>query len=74
MSEENKIKNIIKETADDRLSTYGDYLKWTDEKREVYLLNEDKMYGKPAVYLEEDKVPVIIFSDFEIELSYVFRE
>ncbi len=200
MSEENKIKNIIKETADDRLYTYGDYLKWTDEKRyelidgkayimtpapspehqkvsgeifrqianflfdkecdvydapfdvilteekriedsitvvqpdivvlcdknklnkrgydgtpelvieiispssasrdrkikrdlyerhgvreywlvnynektvEVYLLNEDKMYGKPAVYLEEDKVPVIIFSDFQIELSYVFRE
>ncbi len=40
---------------------------------EVYLLNEDKMYSKPAVYLEEDKVPVTILSDLEIELSYVFR-
>lgn len=40
---------------------------------EVYLLNEDNQYGKPAVYLEDEKVPVNIFSDLEIVLSYVFR-
>jgi Uma2 family endonuclease len=41
---------------------------------EVYLLNEDGQYGKPAVYLEDDKVPVDILNGLEIDLSYIIRE
>ncbi len=47
---------------------------YNENTLEVYLLNEDNKYGKSAVYIEGDKVSVNIFSDLEIDLSYVFRE
>ncbi len=47
---------------------------YSEKTVEVYLLNEENTYGKPAVYLEEDEVTVSILSDLEIKLSYVFRE
>ncbi|MFP4017344.1 MAG: hypothetical protein ACLFUI_09970, partial [Halanaerobiales bacterium] len=40
----------------------------------VIKLNGYNAYGKPAVYLEEDKVPVSILEGLEINLSYVFRD
>lgn len=42
---EKKDKNTIKETARNRLYTYGDYLNWNDEKRyeiidgQVYIMS-----------------------------------
>ncbi len=41
---------------------------------EIYLLTEGNEYGRPAVYLKKDKIPVGILSGLEINLSYVFRE
>lgn len=47
---------------------------YNEKTVEVYLLDEDKKYGKSAVYLAEDKISVSILSDLEVDLSYVFRE
>ncbi|HLV10761.1 MAG TPA: Uma2 family endonuclease, partial [Halanaerobiales bacterium] len=48
-----------------------EYIEWTVE---VYLLDEKNEYGKPAVYLENNKVPVSVLKGLEINLSYVFRD
>ncbi len=47
---------------------------YNEKTVEVYLLNEDNSYGKPAVYLEDDNVSVSILDGLDINLSYVFRE
>lgn len=47
---------------------------YNEETVEVYLLNEANQYGKPAVYIADDKVSVSTFNDLEIDLSYVFKE
>ncbi len=47
---------------------------YNEKTVEVYLLNEHNAYGKPAVYLEEDKVSLSILSDLELNLAHVFRE
>ena len=41
---------------------------------EVYLLDDNNVYSKPAVYLEKDVVPVSILDGLQIELEFVFRE
>ena len=47
---------------------------YTEKILEVYLLDENAVYGKPAVYSEEDEVSVNILENLEINLSYVFRD
>ncbi|SPF33831.1 conserved hypothetical protein [Candidatus Desulfosporosinus infrequens] len=38
----------------------------------VFTLQENKRYGRPGAYTEEDKVQVAIFTDFTVDLKLVF--
>jgi Uma2 family endonuclease len=38
----------------------------------VFVLQEDKRYGRPELYTQDDKVRVSIFEDLEIDLKFVF--
>ncbi len=40
---------------------------------QVYILRENKTYGKPEVYGQEDKVKVSIFPDLEITMETIFK-
>jgi len=40
----------------------------------VFDLNKKKMYGKPDVYIEEDKIKTPILEGLEIDLELVFKE
>jgi len=40
----------------------------------VFKLGKNKMYGKPEVYTEEDKIKTAILEGLEIDLSKVFQE
>ena len=44
-----------------------------ENKVEVYLQNNHKQYGKPAIYTKDEMVPVGIFGDLKIDLKLVFR-
>jgi len=46
----------------------------TDNIILVFKLGKNKMYGKPEVYTEEDKIKTAILEGLEIELSKVFQE
>jgi Uma2 family endonuclease len=46
----------------------------TDNIVQVFKLNKKKMYGKPDVYTEEDKIKTQILEGLEVELDLVFRE
>lgn len=39
----------------------------------VFILQENKRYGRPEIYAEEDLMPVHIFTDLRIDLKSVFR-
>lgn len=39
----------------------------------VYVLGEDKIYGKGKTYFADDKIKVSIFPDLEVDLSLVFK-
>ncbi len=65
-----KIKRDLYERNGVREYWLVDYIEKTVE---VYLFDKDNGYGKPTVYLEEDKIPVSILSELKINLSYVFR-
>lgn len=57
---EKKDENTIKETADKRLYTYGDYLNWNDEQR--YELVDGQVYMMtPAPYRQHQKVLTELF-------------
>jgi Uma2 family endonuclease len=45
---------------------------YSEKTVEVYLLNEDGQYGKSVVYTGQEKVPVSIFNDLEIDLGRLF--
>lgn len=38
----------------------------------VFILQENKRYGRPEGYTEEDKVKISVFSDFRVDLRPVF--
>ena len=40
----------------------------------VFKLGKNKMYGKPEVYTEEDKIKTAILDGLEIDLGKVFQE
>ena len=40
----------------------------------VFTLQENKRYGRPEAYTEEDKVPLSLFSDLTIDLAAVFED
>jgi Uma2 family endonuclease len=40
----------------------------------VFLLTENREYGKPHIYAGEDQVPVVLFPDLIIDLKKVFAE
>ncbi len=46
----------------------------TDNIIQVFKLNKKKMYGKPDVYSEEDKIKTPILEGLEIALDLVFKE
>ncbi len=46
----------------------------TDNTVMVFKLNINKMYGKPDVYAEDDKITTPILEGLEIDLDLVFRE
>jgi Uma2 family endonuclease len=46
----------------------------TDNIILVFKLNKNKMYGKPEVYTEEDKIKTAILDGLEIDLNKVFQE
>jgi len=57
---EKKDENTIKETADKRLYTYGDYINWNDEQR--YELVDGQVYMMtPAPYRQHQKVLTELF-------------
>jgi Uma2 family endonuclease len=70
-SRDRKIKRDLYEKHGVREYWLVNYL---EKVVEVFLLNEDNKYGKPAVYLEDDEVPVSILSGLNIKVSHVFRE
>lgn len=43
-------------------------------KIEVYLLNDERKYNEPVIYIEKEYLPVSIFTDLEINLKQVFRD
>ena len=45
-----------------------------DNTVDVYLLNEQKQYGKPEIYTDQERLSVSIFSDLIIDLKMVFRD
>jgi hypothetical protein len=38
----------------------------------VFTLDDDKRYGRPGIYSDEDKIKVSIFEDLIIDLKSVF--
>ena len=38
----------------------------------VFTLQDNRRYGRPEAYTEEDKVPVTVFPDFRVDLKPVF--
>ena len=46
----------------------------TDNIIQVFKLNKKKIYGKPEVYSEEDKIKTPILEGLEIDLDLVFKE
>ncbi len=40
----------------------------------VFILQENKRYGRPEVYAEDDKIRVSLFSEFVIDLNVIFPE
>ncbi len=46
----------------------------TDNIIQVFKLNKKKMYGKPDIYSEEDKIKTPILEGLEIDLDLVFKE
>jgi len=46
----------------------------TDNVIMVFKLGKNKMYGKPEVYTEEDKIKTAILEGLEIDLGKVFQE
>lgn len=39
---------------------------------QVFILGEDKLYGKASIYSSEDKIKVGLFADLEINLKVIF--
>lgn len=39
---------------------------------QVFILGEDKLYGKSNIYSSEDKINVFIFKELEIDLNIIF--
>jgi hypothetical protein len=42
------------------------------DETNVFTLQENKRYGRPEAYTEEDKVPISVFPDLAIDLKLVF--
>ena len=40
---------------------------------QIYRLKGDKNYGKPEIYIKDDKLKTYMFPDLEIDLSLVFK-
>jgi len=68
----------------DRLEKFNKYEKagvkeyWIVEPEgklvSVFILENNKRYGRPEIYSEEDKVKVSLFEDLVIDLKPVFND